>query len=154
MWQASAPGQLGADGATVFVRRFGMEADACPQCGRRAALWHAYIALHPPWRMLGPVGLGCSREHATRHIPDDCSWSFVAEVFSRAADGIRAGDQLTIWEETRARWCDGRAERAGWLSGQPFPVRRLALRMWAADNGRLGVTEMAAVTAGVLARAG
>jgi hypothetical protein len=48
-------------------------------------LWHAYLALTPPWRMLRPVGLGCSREHATRHIPDDCNWSFVAEVFSRAA---------------------------------------------------------------------
>jgi hypothetical protein len=85
------------------------------------------------------------------NIPDDCNWSFVAEVFSRAADGIRAGAQVTIGEETRARWCDGRAERAGWLSGQPLPVRRLALRVWAADNGRLGVTEMAVVTAGVLA---
>jgi hypothetical protein len=91
MWQAPAPGQLGEDGVTVFVRRFGTETDACPACGRRAALWHAYLDLPLPSRMLGPVGIGCSRQHATGRIPDDCSWSYVAETFTRAACEIRTG---------------------------------------------------------------
>ncbi|MFD2093286.1 hypothetical protein [Blastococcus deserti] len=93
MWQAPAPGQLGEDGATVFVRRFGTAADACPACGRRAELWHAYFALPLPWRLLGPVGIGCSREHAVRAVPDDGSWSYVADVFIWAADEIRAAPQ-------------------------------------------------------------
>jgi hypothetical protein len=150
MWQAPAPGQLGEDGGTVFVRRFGLEGDACPACGRRVALWHAFLTLSLPWRMLGPVGFGCSREHASQGIPDDCGWSYVAEVFARAADEIRAGGQGTHWDETRARWCDRRGERAGWLSAQPAPVRHLALQLWAADNGRLSVADMAVVTTAVL----
>jgi hypothetical protein len=115
-----------------------------------AALWHAYLGLPPPWRMLGPVGLGCNREHASRNISDDCSGSSVAEVFTRAAAEIRAAGQVTVWDEARARWCDRRAERAGWLSGQPAAARRLALRIWASDNGRLGVVDMAVVTTAVL----
>jgi hypothetical protein len=58
---------------------------------------------------------------------------------------------VTIWDETRARWCDRRAERAGWLSGQPDSVRRLALQMWASTNGRISVADMAVVTSAVLA---
>jgi hypothetical protein len=149
MWQTAAPGQLGADGATIFVRRFGTETEACPRCGRQADLWHAYLHLPLPWRMLGPVGLGCSREHATAGIPADCSWAYVADVFSRAAQEIRAGSRMTVWDETRARWCDRRAERAIWLAGMPDQVRRLALRMWASGNGRLSVADMAVVTTAI-----
>src|SRR5690242_3798026 len=70
MWQARALGQLGEDGATVFVRRYGGVEGSCSQCGRRAPLWHAYYTLPSPWRLLGPLGLGCTREHAARAIPE------------------------------------------------------------------------------------
>jgi hypothetical protein len=103
-----------------------------------------------PWRMLGPVGIGCSREHASRCIPGDCRWSYVAGVFTQAARQIRAARGVTVWEETRARWCDRRAERATWLSNQPVTVRRLALQLWAADNGQLSVADMAVVMTAIL----